>query len=84
MFTVEFDHDATVVTTIDERDMYFDVQMTLAGDNSVLLRQFYDDVDHPQEVYMSYQQLLDLLYSMDSTAGAYYAKVEKKIDSILK
>ena len=74
MYTVEFEHDATVVTTIDEQDLYFDVQMTLAEDNSVLLRQFYDDVDHPQEVYMSYQQLLDLLYSMDSKAGAYYAK----------
>lgn len=78
VFTVELDYDATVVTTIDERDMYFDVQMTLGSDTSVLLRQFHDDDDYPQEVYMSYQQLLDLLYSMDSTAGAYYAKIERK------
>ena len=78
MFTVEFDYDTTVVTTIDEDDLYYDVQMIMASDNSVLLRQFYDDDNDPQDVYMSYQQLLDLMCSMSSTAGAYYAKALNK------
>ena len=72
MYTVEFDPDASLITTIDEKDMYFDVEMVIAEDGSVLLQQFPDDGDDPQYIFMSYQQLLDLTYSLRSPEGSYY------------
>jgi hypothetical protein len=72
MFTVEFEPDASLVTTIDEQDMFFEVEMVISDDGSVLLTQFPDNGDNPQYIYMSYQQLLDITWSLRLTEGAYY------------
>jgi len=72
MFTVEFEPGASLVTTIDERDMFFEVEMVISDCGSVLLTQFPDNGDNPQYIYMSYQQLLDITCSLNSTEGAYY------------
>ena len=78
MYTVEFEPDASIITTIDEKDMYFDVEMILADEGSVLLQQFPDDGDDPQHIFMSFQQFLDLAYSLKSPEGAYYLAAPNK------
>jgi len=74
MFTVEFEHDASVITSLDETDRCEDVQMILADDGVVFLRQFEDGLDEHQLITMTYQQLLDLFVSLQSTEGAFYVK----------
>ena len=75
MFTVEFESDASVITTIDERDRFEDVQMILGDDGTVYIRQFEHDLEQYQMLYMSSQQWLDLLTAYQSPEGAYYVKV---------
>ena len=75
MFTVEFESDASVITTIDERDRYEDVEMIIGDDGTVYIRQFEHDLEQYQMIYMSSQQWLDLLTAYHSPEGAYYVKV---------
>jgi hypothetical protein len=72
MFTVEFEPDAAIITTLDESDMFNDVQMIVGDDNTVYIRQFDDQLEQHQMLYMSYQQLSDLFHAMQQPAGAYY------------
>lgn len=62
MFTVEFEKDASVITSLDEGDAFSDVEMIVGEDNTVYIRQFDEDLDQYQMLYMSYQQLRDLGY----------------------
>lgn len=71
MFTVEFESDASIVTTLDDKDGYNDVEMILADDGSVYIRQFDEDLGEYQMLYMSYQQWLDLMAAYQSPEGAY-------------
>lgn len=80
MFTVEFEKDSTVITTLDQRDKYEDVEVILADDGSVYMRQYEETLDEYQVLYMSYQQLLDIFASMQQTEGAYYAITETRYD----
>tara|TARA_R110001632_G_scaffold94197_2_gene199898 strand:- start:670 stop:903 length:234 start_codon:yes stop_codon:yes gene_type:complete len=75
MFTVEFESDASVITTIDERDLYEDVEMIMGDDGTVYIRQFDDNLEQYQMLYMSSQQWLDLITAYQSPEGAYYVKV---------
>ena len=77
MFTVEFESDASVITSLDEGDAFNDVEMIVGEDDTVYVRQFDDDLDEYQMLYMSYQQLRDLFISMSRTEGMFYA-VEKE------
>jgi hypothetical protein len=74
MFTVEFDYDSTSIISIDETDTHEDVEMILADDGTVFIRQFDDNMDEFQLIYISYQQLIDLVVSLRQTEGAYYHK----------
>ena len=60
MYTVEFESDAAVITSLDQKDKYEDVEMVVAEDNTVYIRQFDEQLNQYQMIYMSYQQLLDL------------------------
>jgi hypothetical protein len=77
MFTVEFEKDSTVITTLDQKDKYQDVEVILADDGSVYLRQYEEALNEYQVIYMSYQQLLDIFASMQQTEGAYYTLQRK-------
>jgi len=78
MFTVEFEQDASVITTIDETGSFNDVEMDICDDAKVFIRQFTDEMNEYQVIEMSYQQLLDLFCSMKQTEGAYYAETQNK------
>lgn len=72
MFTVEFEPDAAVVVSLDETDSYHEIEMILGDDGTVMLRQFVDEMEEYQLIYISYQQLLDLVAALNQTEGAYY------------
>ena len=71
MFTIEFLPDHTLVTSLDEDDMCEDVQMILT-EESVYLVQYDQQLQETQTLLISYQQLLDLLASINRTEGSYY------------
>ena len=77
MYTVEFESDASIVTTLDDNDAYSDVEMILADNGSIYIRQFDEDLEEYQMLYMSYQQWLDLMAAYQSPEGAY--RLELKV-----
>lgn len=78
MYTVEFEKDAAIVTSLDEQYKYDDVEMVVAEDDTVYIRQFDTELAQYQMVYISYQQLLDLFSSLQSPEGAFYAKLTEE------
>lgn len=74
MYTVEFEPDACVITSLDETDAFEDVEAIITDDNTVFMRQWHEDNNQHEILYMSYQQLLDLFAAMKSPEGAFYAR----------
>ena len=62
MFTVEFESDASVIKTLDDSGEMADVEMIIADDDVVFIRQWDEDLQKYEMVVMRYQQLLDLLF----------------------
>jgi|TARA_B110000503_G_scaffold53938_1_gene86646 hypothetical protein len=73
MFTVEYLFDTTEVVTIDERAGYDDVEVTIMEDD-VFFKQYNLDTETFDIIYMSYQQLLDIVASVSRPEGAYRIK----------
>lgn len=71
MFTVEFESDASVVKSLDDSGEMADVEMIIADDDVVFIRQWDEDLQKYEMVVMRYQQLLDLFVSMHQTEGAF-------------
>jgi hypothetical protein len=71
MFTVEFEKDYSVVTSMDEQNNFDDVEMYLENDGVVYLRQYVEDIETHQVIEISYKQLLDLWSSMRQTEGLF-------------
>ena len=71
MFTVEHHFDHTLVTSLDERDEFEDIQVILTEDVVYILQ--YDEImQETMSVFLSYQQLKDILASINRPEGAYY------------
>jgi hypothetical protein len=71
MLTVEIEYDCTIITTLDETDSYEDVEVVL-DDTTVFIAQYIEDTDRRQVLELSYQQLIDILMSLDLPTGSYY------------
>ena len=78
MYTVEFESDAAVITTLDQKDMFEDVELVIGDEGVVCMRQWDDFENGFQLLVMSQQQLLDLMAAYNSTEGAYYIKIKRK------
>jgi len=76
MYTVEFDHDSVVITTLDESDAFEDVELIMNDDMTVFMRQWCEEMQEYQILFMSYQQLLDIIVSIKSPEGAYRTVLE--------
>lgn len=76
MFTVEMDYDCTVITTLDETDSYEDIEVVL-DDVTVFIAQYVEATDSRQVLELSYQQLTDIMMSLDLPEGAYYTKPKR-------
>ena len=74
MFTVEFESDAAIITTLDENDAFDDVQVVIGDDETVYMRQFSEELEEHQLLYMSYQQFLDIVAALNKTKGLYYVE----------
>ena len=66
MYTVEFESDASVVVIMDEADKHEDVEVVLTDNNEVYIRQYEESLDSHELICMSYQQLMDLVASINS------------------
>jgi hypothetical protein len=71
MYTVEFEFDSVVITSLDEQDRHEDVEVLIADDGAVFVRQFDDSLNRYHLISISLQQLLDLYAAMESTEGAF-------------
>lgn len=71
MFTIEFLPDHTLVTVLDERDEFEDVQVVVA-EEAVYILQHDDVMQDTQSVFLSYQQLRDICASLNMPEGAFY------------
>jgi hypothetical protein len=71
MFTVEFEPECSVITSLDNNDAFDDVEVLLCEDNSVFIVQHMLDVDDTNIIYMSYQQLTEISAALNMTEGAY-------------
>lgn len=71
MFTIEFQPDHTIVTSLDEEDMCEDVQMVLTEESVYLVQHDYE-LRETLTILISFQQLLDLFASLDRSEGSYY------------
>jgi hypothetical protein len=69
MYSVEFEHDIAIVTSMDECDEFEDLEVVLADEGVVYLRQYDESYKSYQLIVISYQQLLDLITSLDQTEG---------------
>jgi flavorubredoxin len=74
MFTVEFEHDASVVRVLDETDQLDDVEMILDDEGIVFMRQWDDSLDKYEMLVMTHQQLLDIVMSLQQTEGLFIAR----------
>lgn len=77
MYTVEFEPDASIITSLDETNTCEDIQMILGDDGTVFLRQYEESIDKNQLIMITYQQLLDLMAALKSPEGAFYARYTK-------
>ena len=77
MYTVEFDHDVTIVTSIDEQDKHEDLEVVLDGDGIVYMRQYDESYKSYQLVVVSYQQVLDFITSLNQTEGMFKLELIK-------
>ena len=66
MFTVEFESDASIVTTLDQNNLHEDVEVILGDAGDVYIRQYEPDMDSYQLILMSAQQWIDLMAAYKS------------------
>ena len=81
MYTVEFESDASVITSLDESDTCEDVEVIIGDDGVVFIRQFVEEMNANQIVCITYQQLLDIMAALKSPEGAFYARFINPKDS---
>ena len=78
MYTVEFESDASIITTLDQHDMHEDVEVVIADDGVVYMRQYDEQFDRHDILYMSHQQFMDIISAYNSAEGAYYVTLGEK------
>jgi|TARA_R110000822_G_scaffold117822_3_gene250327 hypothetical protein len=78
MYTVEFESDASIIITLDQKETHEDVEVVMADDGQVYLRQYEEEMDSYQMIIMSHQQWLDIMAAYKSTEGAYYLEMKRE------
>jgi hypothetical protein len=71
MYTVEYESNASIITSLDKHDAYHDVEVIICDDDTVFIRQYNLDTDEMDTIFMSYDQLLDIRAGLDSSEGAF-------------
>lgn len=77
MYTVEHEHNVSIVTSLDQEDMFEDVEFIVGTDESVVyIRQYDESMNEDQIVFMSIQQWQDIMAAWNSPEGAFYLKLK--------
>ena len=74
MYTVEFEPDSAIITSLDERAEFQDIKVVIGDDNIVYITQD-DEILGDSIIVISYQQLLDLIAALKSPEGAFYTRL---------
>ena len=74
MYTVEFESDSAIITSLDERAEFQDIKVVIGDDNTVYITQD-DEILGDSTIVISYQQLLDLIAALKSPEGAFYTRL---------
>lgn len=83
MYTVEFETDASIITSLDPTGKFNDVEVIIDEDSNVYIRQFDDDADAYEMVIMDYTQFIQIFAAMKSSEGVYLLeKREQQNDSV--
>jgi len=69
MFTVEFEHDASIIRTLDETGTFEDVEVIIGDEGIVYMRQYEEAERGYQMLMLTYQQLLDIAASIRTPEG---------------
>ena len=72
MFTVEFESDASIITSLDETGEMNDIEMIVSESDKVYVRQWDEDLEKYEMIIMTYQQLLDIISSLEQTEGMFH------------
>lgn len=75
MFTVEFEPDASVITSLDETGEMEDVEVIISEDDVVFMRQWQEELGKYEMLVLSYQQLLDITASLQTTEGLHKIEI---------
>lgn len=71
MFTVEFEDEDTVITTLDDTGEFDDTEVIIDGNGTVWFRQFSEELNAYHVVVMSRHQFEDIVSAWSKTEGAY-------------
>jgi hypothetical protein len=74
MYTVEFEPDSAIITSLDESAEFSDIRLVIGEDNTVYITQD-DEILGDSIIAISYQQLLDLVAALRSPEGAFYTRL---------
>lgn len=75
MFTVEFEPDASVITSLDESGEMEDVEVIISDDDVVFMRQWQEELGKYEMLVLTYQQLLDITASLQTTEGLHKIEI---------
>lgn len=73
MFTVEFEEDATIITSLDEQGDLEDLQV-IQDERFVFLRQYDEFTDEFLVLMISPEQFQDIISAQKCSEGAYYVR----------
>lgn len=73
MFTNEFEFDETIITVLDDRGVYEDVQIYL-DENEVYVRQWNERKQVYDLIVMSPKMFFEIIEAMKCPEGAYLMK----------
>ena len=71
MWTTEFDHDATIITVLCDKDDQEDVEVIIREDGTVFIRQFQEYKNEYDIITLTYAQLQDIMAAMNKPEGAF-------------
>lgn len=73
MFTIEMDHDETLITLLDDCDDYEDVQFVIF-DDIVYIRQWNNEIEKFNTIAMSPEMFDEFCKALNLPSGAYRTK----------
>lgn len=75
MYTVEFERDSAVITSLDDDGKFDDIEVIIGDNGGVFFRQFDPDLNQYSVIYISYKQFLELTLALQSTEGSFRLEV---------